>query len=160
MHSKIGLGGGCHWCTEAVFQSLKGVKLVEQGWIASTGLSTSFSEAVVVHYDEDEIKLNDLIQIHLETHSSFSNHSMRAKYRSAIYYFDEHEIKLIEDYLIKVQKNNEASLVTKVLPFNAFKINTENYLDYFNKNPEKAFCKRYISPKLQQLAISHTELLK
>jgi len=55
MHSKvvkkIGFGGGCHWCTEAVFQSLRGVLFVEQGYIASTEPNSSFSEAVIVSYD-------------------------------------------------------------------------------------------------------------
>ena len=47
--NKIALGGSCHWCTEAVFQSLLGVKKVEQGYVASTNENSSFSEAIVVH---------------------------------------------------------------------------------------------------------------
>lgn len=54
---KIGFGGGCHWCTEAVFQSLKGVELVEQGWIASIEPYSSFSEGVVVHFNLEQIDL-------------------------------------------------------------------------------------------------------
>ena len=57
---KIGLGGGCHWCTEAVFQSLKGVHLVEQGYIASEGIAASFSEAVIVHYNPDTVSYTHL----------------------------------------------------------------------------------------------------
>ncbi len=85
---KIGFGGGCHWCTEAVFQSLKGVEKVEQGWIASEGEASTLSEAVIVHFDTSQISLVLLIEIHLLTHESTSEHSMRKKYRSAIYYFD------------------------------------------------------------------------
>ncbi|MEM9546265.1 MAG: peptide-methionine (S)-S-oxide reductase [Bacteroidota bacterium] len=80
---KVGFGGGCHWCTEAVFQSLNGVTEVEQGWIASKE-APLLSEAVIVHYDEKIIDLTILIEIHLRTHSATSSHSMRSKYRSAI----------------------------------------------------------------------------
>ena len=88
---KVGFGGGCHWCTEAVFQSLIGVEKVEQGWVASTEKNKNFSEAVVVHFDVKEINLKILIEIHLRTHKSTSNHSMRTKYRSAVYYFSHQQ---------------------------------------------------------------------
>lgn len=79
MESKIGLGGSCHWCTEAIFQSLIGVLKVEQGWISSEKGNTSFSEAVIVYFDDSIMSLNTLIEIHLYTHSCTSNHSMREK---------------------------------------------------------------------------------
>ena len=88
MH-RIGFGGGCHWCTEAVFESIKGVQKVEQGFITPEGEEDSFSEAVIVHYDPSQIALKDLIEIHLWTHKSTSEHSMRGKYRSAVYAFDQ-----------------------------------------------------------------------
>ena len=83
--SKIGLGGGCHWCTEGVFESLLGVSKVNQGWIASSGENSDFSEAIEVYFDPVIISLSDLIEIHLYTHASRSNHSMRSKSRSASY---------------------------------------------------------------------------
>ena len=87
--SKVGFGGGCHWCTEAVFQSLIGIDKVEQGWIASNGKYFNFSEGVIIHFDNNIIDLRLLITIHLYTHSSMANHAMRNKYRSAIYTFDK-----------------------------------------------------------------------
>ena len=63
MTTKIALGGGCHWCTEAVFQSLIGVHKVEQGFVASTDENTSFSEAVIVHFSPEAISLQTLIEI-------------------------------------------------------------------------------------------------
>lgn len=90
---KAGFGGGCHWCTEAVFAALKGVVSVEQGWISSDGQNDAFSEAVVVAFDPDRIGFDVLIAIHLYTHSATSAHSMRGKYRSAIYIFSDEDAK-------------------------------------------------------------------
>jgi len=58
---KIAFGGGCHWCTEAVYKSLKGIISVEQGFVASDGEESSFSEAVIVSYEPSDISLEDLI---------------------------------------------------------------------------------------------------
>ena len=82
---KIAFGGGCHWCTEAVYKSLKGIISVEQGFLASDGEESSFSEAVIVSYEPSDISLEDLILIHLYTHKSTSDHSMRNKYLSLIH---------------------------------------------------------------------------
>ena len=145
---KIGLGGGCHWCTEAVFQAVEGVAKVEQGYIASEVPADSFSEAVIVHYLSKKVNLERLLEIHLHTHNSTSNHSFRNKYRSAIYFFspeDEEEIKMI---LEKLQKNFDKELVTQVLPFKKFKASRESIQDYYRKNPDAPFCKRFIEPKL------------
>ncbi len=84
---RIGLGGGCFWCSEAVFQNLRGVAQVAQGFIYSHPPHDSLSEAVLVDFDPAQISLADLIEIHLRTHASTSQHSMRQKYRSAIYAF-------------------------------------------------------------------------
>lgn len=97
LQQKVGLGGSCHWCTEAMFQALKGVHLVEQGWIASCAPHTAFSEAVVVHFNEAIISLEDLVRVHLHTHSCTANHSMRAKYRSAVYCFNQQQIQQVTD---------------------------------------------------------------
>ncbi|MEP2968245.1 peptide-methionine (S)-S-oxide reductase, partial [Nonlabens ulvanivorans] len=66
---KIGLGGGCHWCTEAVFQAVTGVVKVEQGYISSETPYDSMSEAVIVHFST-LVDLEQLIDVHLETHAS------------------------------------------------------------------------------------------
>jgi len=89
--AKIGFGGGCHWCTEAVFQALNGVQKVEQGFIRSDPPQDSFSEAVIVTFDSKILSLETLIEVHLRTHASTSSHKMRGKYRSAIYIFDNQQ---------------------------------------------------------------------
>ncbi|PKA98905.1 peptide-methionine (S)-S-oxide reductase [Flavobacteriaceae bacterium MAR_2009_75] len=148
---KIAMGGGCHWCTEAVFQELNGVQKVEQGFVASNGKISSFSEAVIVHFDSDVISLSDLIEIHLHTHRSTSNHSMRDKYRSAIYTFNFEQHRKAEKVVKRLQSKFHLPLVTKVLPFARFKPSADQFKNYYSKNPEKPFCKRYIDPKLELL---------
>lgn len=149
--NKIGMGGGCHWCTEAVFQSLIGVTKVEQGYIASTGENSEFSEAVIVYFDNSLISLEKLIEIHLYTHQSTSNHSMRKKYRSAVYTFSKAQYHQVQDILKILQNQFDEPLVTAVLQFNSFKPSREELRDYYLKDPEKPFCKRFIVPKLHLL---------
>lgn len=148
---KIGFGGGCHWCTEGVFQSLLGVDEVQQGWIASDGANSSFSEAVIVSFNEAIISLEVLIAIHLHTHASTANHSFREKYRSAIYTFSEGQVTDALKAIEKVQKDFDKRIITQVLPFSSFKLNSENYLNYLYSRRDNAFCKRYIHPKLSLL---------
>ncbi len=149
---KVGFGGGCHWCTEAVFQSLKGVQKVEQGWICSSLPDASNeSEAVIVHFDKQIIPLDILIEIHLLTHHATSNHTFRAKYRSAVYTFSQSQEAQAALILEQKQALFSKPLVTRVYPFASFKGNLDKYLNYYQQNPEKPFCKTYINPKLQML---------
>ena len=148
---KIGFGGGCHWCTEAVFQSLLGIKKVEQGFISSVNENNTFSEAVIVHFDPTEISLKDLIEIHLYTHKSTSQHSMRSKYRSAIYHFSDEQAKGAEDILDEIKNDFQDPIITKILPFCNFKESYELFQNYYYSNPEKPFCERHINPKLTLL---------
>lgn len=147
---RIGLGGGCHWCTEAVFQNLKGVVRVEQGWISASG-AVEFSEAVLLHFNPEKISIKVLIEVHLHTHKSTSNHSMRSKYRSAVYTFSSEQRLESEQILKLLQKEFQDKLITRVYGFEEVKMSQEPYQNYYQKNPEKPFCKTYIDPKLQML---------
>ena len=151
MMHKIGLGGGCHWCTEAVFQSLRGVARVEQGWIRSEPPADAWSEAVVVHFDPAVIGLEVLLEIHLRTHASTSAHPMRGKYRSAVYWFEQGMVGEIQTVLDVFAQNRQEPLITQVLPFVEFRRNEETYLHYYRKRPDAPFCRRYIDPKLDFL---------
>jgi peptide-methionine (S)-S-oxide reductase len=112
--SKIGLGGGCHWCTEGVFASLIGITKVNQGWIAS-------------------------------------NHSMRGKYRSAIYTFDDVQFKQAQDILYLLSADFHKSVITEVYPFRRFKQNKIELSDYYYSAPDRPFCQTYIQPKISLL---------
>lgn len=149
--SKIGFGGGCHWCTEAVFQILKGVHTVEQGWTASEGEAYAFSEAVIVTYDAAVIPLEILIEVQLHTHNSTATHSMRKKYRSAVYYFTMEDVEQIKQAITSLQLTFEEELITQVLPFKSFKASQEAIQNYYKKDPQKPFCEKYIHPKLKHI---------
>jgi len=158
---KVAFGGGCHWCTEAIFQTLKGVSHVEQGWVSSTLFEAKeFSEAVIVHFDATQISLDTLIEIHLSTHNATSNHDFRKKYRSAVYTFSEAQQKEAQNILEIKQEFFEKPLVTKVYPFGAFRLNEEKYLNYYKSNPQKPFCKVRIEPKLRVLLEEFSECVK
>lgn len=148
---QIGFGGSCHWCTEAIFLSLKGVSSVEQGWIASSEAKNFFSEAVMVTFDEQQITLATLIAIHLHTHSCTSSHSFRDKYLSAIYTRNKQQ-KIIAGAALKdLQEDFMEPIITQILSFHEFRLNKEEYLNYYYSNPDKPFCKNIVKPKLLEI---------
>lgn len=147
---KLGLGGGCHWCTEAVMQAVPGVVHVDQGYIASGTPHEQFSEAVLVTYN-GSLDLELLIDIHLETHASTVNHSRRDSYRSAIYCMDNAQIDVIRAVVSSLSRKRNKQYITAILPFKEFKPSRESLQDYFKTRPNAPFCKRYIAPKLEQV---------
>ena len=151
METKIAFGGGCHWCTEAVFQCLNGVVKVAQGWVNSFEEDASFSEAVVVTFDTAFISLETLIEVHLYTHKSTIGHSLREKYRSAVYSFSNEQLELSKSSIENLQSRFDQAIITKVVPFNSFKASRGQMQSYYRKGPSKPFCKRYINPKLELL---------
>lgn len=161
---EIGLGGSCHWCTEAIFLSLRGVAEVRQGWIAASDKPSSFSEAVVVRFDPSVIPLQTLISVHLHTHSSTSSHSMRSKYRSAVYTFDSEQQSLTMATIQALQQEFSDPIITEVVEFASFKLNKSEYLNYYYSDPDKPFCENIVNPKLLQLlrdfaqAVDHDKL--
>lgn len=150
-NQRLGLGGGCHWCTEAVFKQINGVIDVRQGYIASLKPHDSMSEAILLEYDPNIIDLNLLIDIHLETHASTTSHSRRAEYRSAVYYLDEDLRDSVEIVMSTLSQKRNKSYITLLLPFVEFKESRESIQNYYETRPEAPFCKRYIEPKLEIL---------
>ncbi len=156
---QIAFGGGCHWCTEAYFQSVRGVIKTEQGWVSSDAPHESFSEAVIVHYDPLIIPLPVLLSVHLHTHACTKNHSMREKYRSAVYVFGDDPAG-VEQMIMDNQPDFEERIITQVLPFKAFRLNKAEQLNYYQKNKDNVFCARYIHPKLKMLEERYAEYKK
>jgi peptide-methionine (S)-S-oxide reductase len=159
MH-KIAMGGGCHWCTEAVFQSLRGVTQVSQGFVRATAPDDTWSEAVDLLFDPAQISLKDLIAVHLATHASTANHKMRGKYRSAIYVYDTHQAKAARAALDELARETDSRFVTRVLPHQGFKPSDTRFHNYYENDPSRPFCRTYIDPKLAKLRQRFSALLQ
>ncbi|MEO0370594.1 MAG: peptide-methionine (S)-S-oxide reductase [Pseudomonadota bacterium] len=153
----VGFGGGCHWCTEAVFASLHGVASVEQGFAQSEPPNETWSEAVRIAFDATFIPLRVLTEVHLRTHASTSNHKMRGKYRSAVYVTSETQADEARAHLRGLQEEFDAPLVTQVLPMAGFRLSDPRFHRYFERNEGGPFCTRYIDPKLAFLRESFAD---
>jgi peptide-methionine (S)-S-oxide reductase len=156
---KIGLSGSCYWCTEAIFLSLRGVINVEQGWLSSFAGDDWFTEGIIVTYIPDVISLKNLIAIHLHTHSSTKIHSMRDKYRSAVYAMEPYQVTEIKHNLALLQTEFEQPLITRAYKFNQFKPSDKSMQNYYYSDPQRPFCENIISPKLTKLLDSHASLI-
>ena len=149
--SRIGFGGGCHWCTEAVFQALRGVTRVEQGFARSSAPEDAWSEAVIVDFDPRRISLEALTEIHLRTHASTSSHSFRHKYRSALYASGSEDEAAARAALQAAARGLDGEVVTQVLPLVGFRRSDPRFRNYYRTDPERPFCRTYIDPKLAML---------
>ena len=160
MDQVIGFGGGCHWCTEAVFQSLRGVTIVEQGFIGADPPDDALSEAVRLHFDPAQIPLPVLIEIHLRTHASASDHSMRGKYRSAIYTLGAIQRQDAERALAAFEDETGIAPVTRILRLRRFRLSPPRYRDYYRSRPDAPFCRTHIDPKLGKLRRTYAAFLR
>ena len=122
---KVSFGGGCHWCTEAVFQAVKGVFQVQQGYLSTLEESEVFYEGIILKYDPDLIQMKSLIAIHLKTHQSASNHSRRDGYLSAVYVFNEQQKLQVIKILKMFQKKYSSKFITQAIMFGKFEESRE-----------------------------------
>jgi peptide-methionine (S)-S-oxide reductase len=148
---KLGLGGGCHWCTEGIFQMLAGVTQVEQGYIRSDPPSGTWAEGVMVHFHPSVIGLSTLVAVHLRTHDATAPYIATSKYRSGIYVLDEDQRRRTIDAIASLQHEFDAPVQTRVLALREFKPSDERFRNYYASDPERPFCRRYIDPKLDIL---------
>lgn len=156
--ARLALGGGCHWCTEAVFQVVKGVIRVEQGWISTPELPGE-SEGVIIHFDPGVVGEAELVEVHLHTHASLSDHSMRDRYRSAVYAGDDDQADRLRGILEELGAGLPRPPVTRVLPFGSFRESREAIRDYYRRDPSRPFCRTYIEPKLERMRRDFAELV-
>lgn len=153
---RLGLGGSCHWCTEGIFSSVVGVVQVQQGWIGSQSPDEQLSEAILLEFDPKIVDLDTLIAIHLHSHSATRWHSMRHKYRSAVYVFDQVQKEAASHAITSLKHEFDEPIITQVLFHDRFVLNREELLDYYHSDPDRPFCKNYISPKLKALMKRYT----
>ncbi|ELF2319938.1 peptide-methionine (S)-S-oxide reductase MsrA [Campylobacter lari] len=162
-NKEIILGAGCFWCTQAVFDEIKGVVYTEVGY--SGGKPNPSYESVVngdgnievakIIYDEKQISLEKILEIFLKMHDPTSLDKQGAdegtQYRSVIFYQTNEELKIISNFLQKAQKYYAKDIVTQVLKLEKF-YKAENYHQkYFKNNPSQAYCRFVIAPKLEKV---------
>ncbi|MFA5934243.1 MAG: peptide-methionine (S)-S-oxide reductase MsrA [Candidatus Paceibacterota bacterium] len=170
-------GGGCFWCTEAVFKMLKGVSSVMPGYAGgstanptheevSTGI-TGHAEVVEIKYDPSLVKFHDLLTVFFATHNPTTlnrqGNDVGTQYRSVIFYTTENQKKESEEFITELNasaKDGEP-VVTEVVPLSNFYDAEDYHKDYYarykNKNP---YCEIVINPKLQKVQEKFANLIQ
>jgi peptide methionine sulfoxide reductase msrA/msrB len=171
---KIDIGGGCFWCTEAIFQRINGVVKVESGYSGGTvvkptygavcGGTTGHAEVVEITYRPDEISFDDLLRIHLTTHNPTTVNKQGAdrgsQYRSVIFYRTEEEKEAAMRVIAEMQKSYSDTIVTQLEMFEQFYKAEDYHQNYYNRNQEGRYCQMVIDPKLSKLRKTHYDKLK
>lgn len=161
----IYLAGGCFWCTEAVFKSIKGVESAIPGYIGGTVPNPSYeqictgqtghAEAVKVVYDEHLLALPDLLEIFFATHVPTTlnrqGNDIGTQYRSAIFYTTPEQEVLARTALSEAQKNYTDPIVTEIVPATEFYEAESYHRDYYFQHSNQSYCMLVISPKLEKL---------
>ena len=163
----VTLGGGCFWCTEAVFSELKGVLKVEPGysggWVVNptyeqvcTG-KTGHAEVVQITFEPNIISFREIVEVFCSTHDPTTLNRQGAdvgtQYRSVIFYRDDTQ-KVTAEKLIRelnIEEKWKKPIVTKVEPYKSFFKAEEYHRDYFERNPEQTYCKFVIEPKMNKM---------
>ncbi len=166
-------GGGCFWCTEAVFLQLKGVTHSTSGYAGGHTTNptyddicrgdTNHAEVILVEFDETQILyeqlLNVFFAIHDPTTLNRQGNDVGTQYRSVIYYFND-EQKLQAEKMIQSLKDEDLNIVTELSPVPTFYPAEEYHQNYFAKNPTQGYCNFAIPPKLLKLSSKFSDLLK
>lgn len=169
------IGGGCFWCTEAVFQEVKGVEKVVSGYSGGnvpghptyreicSGL-TGHAEVVQITFDADTISYEDILFIFMTTHNPTTLNKQGAdvgtQYRSVIFFHDEEQQEIAKAVIHEVSKFYDNPIVTEVSPLKQFYKAEDYHQDYYKNNKEQSYCSFVIMPKLAKLRNMHADRLK
>jgi len=174
--AKATFGGGCFWCTEAVYAQIKGVTRVTSGYIGGhvenptykqvcSGL-TGHAEAVEIEYDPAVVAYEKLLEIFFSTHDPTTLNRQGAdvgtQYRSAIFYHDNEQKKTAQQVIIQLNaaKVFPARIVTKLEPATVFYPAEDYHQDYFAINGYQPYCQAVIAPKVAKVRKVFKDLLK
>ena len=169
-------GGGCFWCTEAVFDELRGVKSVIPGYAGGStknptyeevcGGRTGHAEVIKIDFDPGEISFKDLLTVFFATHDPTTlnrqGNDVGTQYRSAILYADEEQKREAEVFIEELNASTAYGkpVVTTVEPLGEFYEAEDYHQKYYARNPYQPYCQYMIPPKLQKLHKQFAELLK
>lgn len=170
------LGEGCFWCSEAIFQRIKGVIKVESGYSGGNVPNPSYeavcsgktrhAEVVQITFDPSIISYRELLEIFFSTHDPTTLNRQGAdvgtQYRSVIFYHNEEQKKIAEEIKEKLNDSKiwENPIVTEISPFKNFYKAEDYHQNYYNNNPYQPYCSFVILPKLEKLKKFFSEKLK
>lgn len=161
------LGGGCFWCTEAVFERVEGVKEVISGYAGGDILNptyeqictgtTGHAEVIKIIYEPSVIPYEKILQIFAECHDPTTLNRQGAdvgtQYRSTIMYLSESQEKAAKLWKESLSDKYEDPVVTEIVPAPKFYKAEEYHQDYYTKNPNQGYCSVVIRPKLKKLKL-------
>lgn len=169
-------GGGCFWCTEAVFQSLRGVERVVPGYAGgenqrpsyeevSTG-ETGHAEVIKVDFDPEQISYRDLLNVFFGTHNPTEHNrqgnDVGSQYRSAIFFSDDRQKREAQALISELTSEQvfDRPIVTTVEPLKNFSEAEDYHKNYYQNNPNQPYCQAVISPKVAKLREKFKHLLR
>ncbi len=161
---KLVLGGGCFWCTEAVFQRVKGVEKVVSGYSGGEYPNPTYreicegnsghAEVIEISFDAQQISVAELLLIFFHTHDPTTlnrqGNDMGTQYRSVIFYANENQKLAAEELTIQLEKEQifDAPILTELIPLTAFYPAEAYHQDYYNQNSYQPYCSVIITPKI------------
>jgi peptide-methionine (S)-S-oxide reductase len=159
----ITLGGGCFWCTEAIFSKVRGVEKTEVGYAGGhvanptyaqvTSGITGHAEVVQITFNPQVISIREILEIFFATHNPTTVNRQGAdvgpQYRSVIFYQSQEQKTIAEEMIhaLRVNETWKTPIVTHVEPLTAFYPAETYHQKYFERYPEKAYCRLVIAPK-------------
>jgi peptide-methionine (S)-S-oxide reductase len=173
--AKATFGGGCFWCTEAVYAQVKGVKSVTSGYIGGevpnptykdvcTGL-TGHAEAVEIEYDPAVVSFEKLLEVFFATHDPTTKNRQGAdvgtQYRSGVFYHDDEQKRVAEEVIKRLDAAHAfpAPIVTEVTQATTFYPAEAYHQDYFATNPRQPYCQAVVAPKVDKVRKVFKDLL-
>lgn len=169
------VGGGCFWCTEAVFVELKGVEKVVSGYSGGkapgrptyrevcSGL-TGHAEVVQITFDADVISYKEILTIFMTTHDPTQLNRQGAdvgtQYRSVIFYENDAEKEIAQSVISELKDYFDKPIVTELSPLTIFYEAEDYHQDYYKNNQEQGYCNFVIAPKLAKFRKMYADKLK
>lgn len=170
----IVLGGGCFWCTEAVFVRVKGVLDVESGYAnghtesptyddVCTG-TTGYNEVVKLVYDPKQIDVRQLLEIffliHDPTTLNRQGHDVGTQYRSGIYFTRPDQEVVARKVLAEVQQALSTTVVTELQPLGNYHAAEDYHQDFFERHPGHGYCQAVAAPKVEKFRKTFSQWLR
>ncbi len=168
------LGGGCHWCFEAAYQTLKGITKTEVGYAGGSVPNPSYeavysgktghAEVAQITFDPHIISLDDILSVFWTVHdpTTFNrqDYDVGTAYRSIILYNSDEQRKVAERSKQKAAGLWKDKIVTEIVPFTTFYRADEHHQNFYRKNPEARYCQLIINPKLDKLRQKFADKLR